>query len=189
MAQIFKTAVLVIFFLPLGIHAAPGLYGGIGIPHQSQLGLTYDFSNAWMLELSYNHGNSITSCKKFDLKVIQFGLNAFPSAGNFFLGAGVTQSTMTAGETDSTSKLDFTMDGSATRVYAKLGWIWGRADRGFWYGIDLSAYQTLTYKKETDVPAGVDVNSREYLSVDDVVKVFIQTQSLNLTFFRLGWSF
>lgn len=173
---------------PNDSQAGVGIYAGIGVPHMHQVGLTYDFSQSVMLEGSYNRGTSLIECRNFDLRVVQVGLNIFPAEGAFFVGGGFDGTNLIAGHTDSTTQIEFNIKGEALRTYLKLGWIWGRSDEGFWFGIDLSGYKSLFFKKEINA-LGVDLQSREYRSVSGAVNVFIETNSLNITFARLGWSY
>jgi hypothetical protein len=75
-----------------------------------------------------------------------------------------------------------------TTTLAKLGWMWGASNGGFWFGIDYSLVMPSNPKTTITAP-GVPVTEQSYIDAVKARDDFGSTSYGNITFARFGMLF
>lgn len=184
-----------IFFIAVGVFAGDrtlasslSIYGAYGLPYASQLGVDFDFGDYFGIEISINSGTLLRTCADVAVTMREGLLIYRPFGGAFFVGAGAGAYRMTISNEYTVTKSIFTIDALGQMAMIKLGWIWGRSNGGFWYGVDFIRNFPLN-SKSTIHADGVDSNSQDYKDSTNSLDQFTRGSWGNLTFFRLGWMF
>lgn len=86
--------------------------------------------------------------------------------------------------TGNTAKADV----KAMAAVVKTGWMWGLANNGFWFGVDVS-FVSPSNPDVTITAPGVPTNNSAYTDTVDAAKKFGETAFTNITFARIGWVF
>lgn len=165
-----------------------GLSAGIGVPYLSQAGVNYQMSDKFGLYLGYNLLDVTAGTAKATLSMPELTFNYHPFAGSFFVGLGVGQENLKTTATDALSGNQASIEVSAMTMLAKLGWMWGISDGGFWFGIDM-AYIKPSSPQQTITAPGVPTTNQAYLDAVDAAEKFGNTAYTNITFARLGYIF
>lgn len=181
-AQIFGSAAMA---------ASSGGFGAnfaLGAPFVSQFGLNYQFSDKFGMSAGSDSLKIDAGVASLNLSLIEVMANYHPFGGAFFIGLGVGQESLKTTATDSTTATTASIEVTATTAIAKLGWMWGLSDGGFWFGLDV-AYISPSGSKETITAPGVPTTSTAYTDAVDAAEKFGSTAYTNITFARLGWIF
>lgn len=165
-----------------------GLSAGIGLPYLTQAGINYQMSDKFGLYLGYDMLSVSAGTAKATLAMPELTLNYHPFAGSFFIGLGVGQENLKTTATDALSGKEASIEVSAMTMLAKLGWMWGISDGGFWFGID-TAYINPSSPSETITAPGVQPTDQAYIDAVDAAQKFGHTAYINITFARLGYLF
>jgi hypothetical protein len=160
----------------------------MGLPFVSQYGLNYTMGKNWTLSAGYNSLDISSGEAGVALTVPEVVFQWHPFGGSFYLGFGVGQETLEASATDTATSLSISAEVTATVAIAKLGWMWGKDNGGFWFGMDVAMYSPSGGEVEVDAP-GVALSSEEYQDVVDAGEQFGETAYMNITFARLGYLF
>jgi len=165
-----------------------GLSAGLGLPFLTQAGVHYRPSNKLGFYLGYNLLDVTSGEAKVKLSMPELLVSFHPFDGAFFLGAGIGQEKLevTATETGGTDQAKIEV--TALTTLAKIGWMWGVANGGFWFGIDFSYIMPSGAKTDITAP-GVPTNDQAYVDAVDAADKFGKTSYSNLTFARFGWIF
>lgn len=164
-----------------------GVHAGVGIPFLSQYGLNYQFSDKFGVAATYNLLDLSSSGVSTTLSMPELMFNYHPFSGAFFAGLGVGQETLKVSAT-AINPNDVSIDVKATTMIAKVGWMWGIANRGFWFGVDYSLISPSGSTQSVTAP-GVPTSDPDYIEALDAAKKFGETSFANLTFARIGWLF
>ncbi len=165
-----------------------GLNVGVGLPFVSQAGVNFRLSNQIGFSLGYNLLSLTSGEASLKLSMPEALVYFHPFSGAFFLGGGVGKETLNAKATDSGTNNEVTIDVTANTMIGKLGWMWGAANGGFWFGIDFS-YIKPSNGKTTIVAPGVPTTDQTYIDAVDAADKFGNTAYVNVTFARFGWLF
>jgi hypothetical protein len=165
-----------------------GLNVGIGLPYVGQAGVNYKYSSSLSFSAEYNMLSISTGSASAKLTMPEVMVNYHPFDASFFIGAGVGQESLEVKATESTSNSEAQINVDAMTAIAKLGWMWGIVDKGFWFGIDLSYIMPLSPKRSVSAP-GVSPTDPNYLDAIDAADKFGKTSYINITFARIGYIF
>lgn len=171
-----------------GGHNGPGISAGIGFPFLAQVGGHYFLSEKFSFHLNYNLLDVSVGDAKAKLSMPEIGAYYHPMSGSFFVGLGIGRESLDVSATDETTSQEVKAEVDATTFIAKLGWMWGRANGGFWFGMDISYIKPLNSDVQITAP-GVPVTDQDYLDVQDAAEKFGDTAFWNITFARFGYIF
>lgn len=183
-----KYIVLLSLFTTSFAHAEFGINFGIGAPYVSQYGVNATFGTDLSLTANYNILALELGTAEVELSMPEVTVNWHPFSGSFFLGFGIGSQSLDVSATDVTTSLTASAEVNSTTTIAKLGWMWGKGDGGFWGGIDL-AFISPTGSDITITAPGLSTTSEEYQDVEEAAENFAETAYINLTFIRLGYLF
>ncbi len=165
-----------------------GLSVGSGIPYLGQGGVHFRLSEKITFYGGYNILSLSTGSAKAELTMPEVLVQYHPFSGSFFVGGGLGQEALVATAQDADSGQEVRAEVNATTAIAKLGWMWGASNGGFWFGIDVS--YVIPMSPETTITApGVPQNDPDYQDVEDAANRFGETSYFNFTFARLGYIF
>ncbi|MBX2986282.1 MAG: hypothetical protein KF802_00150 [Bdellovibrionaceae bacterium] len=187
---------LVAAFLTVGgslAQAASGKGGfgfnvGMGLPYTQQAGLNYQFSERFGVAVGYNLFDFSIDKSGLKLSMPELMFNYHPFAGSFFIGLGAGQEKLEVVSTDTVANKSLKIEVSAMTTILKTGWMWGLANGGFWFGMDV-AYVKPGSSDPTVTSTGFTPTDQQYLDAIDAAKKFGETAYTNITFARLGWIF
>lgn len=178
---------LVFSFYPKA-EAAIGLDVGIGVPFITQASLTYQINDNWSVVGAYGLLDLDVDTASVELSMPSVMVHYAPFAGAFYLGAGVGKESFEASAYDADTDNTATAELDATTTIAQLGWKWGKANGGFWFGMDLS--YIMPSSPESSINAGgVPTSSEEYQDLQEALDDFGDTSYMNITFARIGYMF
>jgi hypothetical protein len=165
-----------------------GVNVGIGLPFLGQIGANYTFSSQLRISAVYNILD--ISIDEADAKLVmpEIFVTYHPFSGSFFLGVGLGREKLEVTATESLGTNQVRAEVTANTAIAKLGWMWGAQDKGFWFGVDL-AYIIPMNAKNTLTAPGVPTTDPNYQDVVEAMDEFGDTPYLNITIARLGYIF
>jgi len=167
-------------------NAGLGINLGIGLPFVQQYGLDYKMSDKFSAEVLVNGLDLSLGEAGVEMSKTEIGLKYHPFGGAFFLGLAYGNFNTTATATQSGNQVEAKVEGSA--LTTKLGWMWGVANDGFYFGMDIG-YQS-PMGTSTDIDAGgVPTSSEEYQDAKEAAEKYGESGTVNLTFFRIGYLF
>lgn len=164
-----------------------GLNVGLGAPFLSQAGLNYQFNNSFGMSVGYNLFDIKIGDASLKLSMPELLFNYHPFAGAFFIGGGLGQEKLEV-KSGVIGVDQVSIDVEAMTTIAKLGWMWGKDNGGFWFGMDV-AFVSPSGAKQTITAPGVPVTDQSYIDAVDAAEKFGKTSYMNLTFARFGWLF
>lgn len=165
-----------------------GLNVGIGLPFLGQVGMNYKISDHLRLSATYNILDLDVGEASAKLTMPEVGLSYHPFGGAFFLGVGAGREKLTVTATEDTTGNEARAEVEATTAIAKLGWMWGLENDGFWFGVDVAYIKPMSPKVNISAP-GVPTTDEAYQDVQEAADDFGDTAYLSLTFIRLGYVF
>ncbi len=165
-----------------------GVNVGIGLPYLGQVGANYTFSSQLRLSVVYNILDVEIDDAKAKLVMPEIFVTYHPFSGSFFLGAGLGREKLEVTATEAFTSNQIRAEVTATTAVAKLGWMWGADDKGFWFGVDLAYIIPMNAKSELTAP-GVPTTDPNYQDVVDAMDKFGDTAYFNITIARLGYIF
>jgi hypothetical protein len=160
-------------------------YVGTGLAPTSNAGIALLFTDNYGMDIGYSQGNIAKSCSAFSLKLKHAAITLRPFSGSFYLGAGGAMEDLSVSNIYAATNQEFTMTAKATLFSSRVGWLWGIADGGLWWGFDVARYQSLSSSHEVDAP-GVDINSAEYKNAYDNITIFAESEFYTFMV-RVGW--
>lgn len=192
MVSIFRLLVLAVTFscslaYAKGGRQGFGLHAGIGLPFVQQAGVNYYFTNDLGLDIGYNILDLSIGDSKVTLSMPEVLLKWHPFKGSFFVGAGLGQEKLSVKATDLATGEAAKLDIEATTTIAKLGWMWGSNNGGFWFGVDAS--YIVPSGAKTTVTSSLPPTHPSYVDVVEQGDKFGKMAFTNITFARLGWIF
>ena len=158
---------------------------GIGLPYATQLGVNYVLSDEWTFNANYNNLSMDIGDAGVDLTMPEFMANWHPFQGSFYLGLGLGLQSFEA--SSSVNGISASANVDSTVAIAKLGWMWGISDGGFWGGMDVAYVNPLG--SSVDIKGAGNPGDASYDDVEDAANTFAETAYLNITFLRLGYIF
>lgn len=177
------------FIFPLSVaRAEVGVHLGMGVPFLSQIGLDITLNPSWTVTIGNNNLSLSSGEASVDLSMPQVLVNWHPFAGSFYLGAGVGRETLTVEATDTLLNASAKAEVTANTALARLGWMWGKDNGGFWFGIDLTFVSPSGGEVDVET-TGFTATDEEYQDVEEAGEQFGKTAYTNITFFRLGYLF
>ncbi len=165
-----------------------GLSVGTGIPFLGQVGANYQFSDKINFYGTYNILSLDSGSAKVELAMPEVGVLYHPFSGAFFIGAGLGQETLEVSATDADTSQEVRADVDAMTAIAKLGWMWGAANGGFWFGLDVAYISPLNSDVTVTAP-GVPTSDPDYQDTVDAAEKFGESAYINFTFARIGYIF
>lgn len=171
--------------------SAEGAFGvnvGIGLPYLGQLGANYTISSQLRISAVYNILDLTVDEAEAKLVMPEIFVTYHPFSGSFFLGAGLGREKLEVTATETSGSNQVRAEVTASTAIAKLGWMWGAQDKGFWFGVDL-AYIIPMNAKNTLTAPGVPTTDPNYQDVVDAMDKFGETAYFNITIARLGYIF
>ena len=165
-----------------------GLNVGLGFPFLSQAGINYRLSDKIGFSVGYNLLSLTIGQASIKLSMPEALVYFHPFSGAFFLGGGVGQEKLETTATETGGADQVSIDVSAKTVIAKVGFMWGAANGGFWFGIDAS-YIKPSSPETTITAPGVPVTDQSYIDAVDAANDFGDAAYTSLTFARFGWLF
>lgn len=165
-----------------------GINVGVGVPFLSQAGVDYMFSDQFGIHLGYNNLTLTAGEASVALTMPELVLTYHPFSGAFFIGAGVGQETLVSKAKDTATGLEAKIEITANTTIGKIGWMWGVADGGFWFGIDAS-FVSPSGSKNTITAPGLSATDEAYQDAVESADKFGSTSYSNITFARLGYLF
>lgn len=178
------------FFCALITHskAGVGISAGLGVPFVSQYGLNINLSNKLSLLIGQNTLDVSVGTASVELTMPEFSIHWHPFAGSFYLGVGMGKETLNVTAVDLLTSNTASAEVSATTTVVKLGWMWGKENGGFWFGMDV-AYIMPSGGEVNIVAPGLSSTDQAYIDVADAGEKFGETAYANITFARLGYLF
>lgn len=164
-----------------------GLQLGFGLPFVSQYGLNYQVSKKLGFTAALNNLDVSIDTASVKLGLTEFTANYHPFEGSFFLGLGAGMQNFEASATDSLSLASAATTVDSTVVLAKLGWMWGVQNGGFWMGLDMTYVSPMA--SDISITGSATVGSQEYNDVLEAAQKFAETAYTNITFLRIGYLF
>jgi hypothetical protein len=187
MKKLVFSFLIIILFTP-NAKSEIGINFGLGLPFIKQYGVDLRIGDALTFNVGYNLLDVKNGNASVKLSMPQFLINWHPFSGSFYLGVGAGKETLEISATDESSGASASADVVANTSLARVGWMWGRADSGFWFGLD--ATYVSPSGGEVNVEAdGLTAADKEYKDVVDAGKTFGETAYVNFTFARFGWLF
>lgn len=165
-----------------------GLNVGLGFPFLGQIGANYEISDTLRVGATFNILDIKVDDAKARLTMPEIFLTYHPFAGSFFIGGGVGREKLTVTATEEFGSNEVRAEVTATTAVAKLGWMWGTGNGGFWFGTDISYIKPMRPKNSLSAP-GVPTTDPNYQDVVEAMDDFGDTAYFNLTFARLGYFF
>lgn len=165
-----------------------GVNVGLGLPFVQQFGLNMTMGPNWSANLGYNKLSLSTGEATADLTMPEVMMNWHPFGGAFFMGLGLGQETLVSEASDSDTGVTAKGEVTAMTTIAKLGWMWGKANGGFWFGMDLAFISPSGAEEEFSTTGGTPSAESEK-DVRDSLKTFGETAFTNITFARFGYLF
>lgn len=165
-----------------------GINAGTGIPFLAQLGVNYEMSPSLGFYAAYQVLDVSVGTASVELALPEVGVMYYPWAGSFFIGAALGQETLKVDTTDVTTGLQARADVDALTAAAKLGWMWGRSDGGFWFGVDVAYIMPFNETVSITNP-GIPTTDQDYRDLVDAAEQFGETAYVNFTFARIGYLF
>ena len=186
-----KNLILLVFGLLIFIpksHAGIGPHIGFGAPYITQFGLDFTLGDNITLSGGRNSiGGSIDNVD-ISLAMTEVSLKWHPFSGSFFIGGGVGSQTLSVEAEEELTGATASVDVDSTVTLAKLGWMRGKADGGFWFGIDFT--YVIPSGGSVKVKAdGLTAADEEFQDAQEAGEVFAETSYLNITLARLGYLF
>ena len=166
-----------------------GLNVGLGFPFLTQAGVSYSFNDKLSVSVEYGLLDIEVDDASLELSMPSVMLNFHPFSGSWYIAAGVGEETLEATGTDSTTGFSIKGEVDATTTIAKTGWKWGRANGGFWFGIDFAYIMPSGGESTITTSGAVPGSSEELQDVQDALDDFGDTSYANVTFARFGWIF
>lgn len=186
-----KKSILLLFVYLTLISTAKaelGINAGLGLPFVSQYGLNLTMGDKWSLNVGYNNLSFTLGSAKTSLTMPEALLNWHPFAGSFFIGLGVGQETLVVTATDADTNAEATAKVTASTTIMKLGWMWGKANGGFWFGMDIAYISPSGGEVEIETSGGTPSDGT-FQDVEDSGEKFGETAYTNITFARFGYLF
>jgi hypothetical protein len=165
-----------------------GLSAGLGVPYVSQFDVNATLGQNFSINLGHNALALSSGLAKLTLTMPELMFNWHPFAGSFFIGLGAGYQSLKASATDSSTNLTASAEVNSMTTIAQLGWMWGKADGGFWMGMDLAFISPASSEVKIVAP-GLTANDKEYKDVEKAAKDFGELSYINFTFLRLGYLF
>ena len=161
---------------------------GIGLPYIGQGAIQYFFNDKFQVAVEYNNLDVDVDTAGVELTMPAIMAYYHPWGGSYFIGAGLGTQSLEATSTDLGSGNQVTTEVDSMSTIIKTGWMWGKANGGFWFGIDVS-YIMPSGDDVTITAPGVPTNSQAYLDAVEAAEDFGDTAYTNITFARFGWMF
>lgn len=165
-----------------------GLSAGFGAPFVSQYGLDISFGPNWGLSLSQNNLSVESGVETLDLNSKMAMVNWHIFSGAFYIGLGWGQEELGVSAKDLTTSLVASANVSTTSIVGRIGWMWGKADAGFWFGTDVSFISPSGADIEIVAP-GLTSSDSAFQDAEDAAEQFGSSTYANITFIRLGYLF
>lgn len=179
-------SMVVCLIMTTNAKAEVGFNIGLGIPFVNQYGVNLTMGPKWSADVSYNKLNLSTGISSVKLTMPALMLNFHPMSGAFFIGLGVGQETLVTEAREDGVSLKGEL--STMTTIAKLGWMWGKANGGFWFGMDLAFISPSGDEGDITVSGGV-ADAEDLEDVQDALDQFGSTSYTNITFAKFGWLF
>jgi hypothetical protein len=170
-------------------YSAAGLHVGLGFPYVTQYGLNLTMGQKWTLNAQYNLLDLSGGDTEIKLSMPEIGIQWHPFSGVFFLGLGVGQQSLDVSATDTDTGESASASVTSATTIAKVGWIWGRANEGFWFGMDIAFISPSSSDVEIETSDSLLTTSQEYKDVEEAGEAFGSTSYANFTFARFGYLF
>lgn len=138
MKKIIITTLTFIFIIPLTYGVDFGLSAGVGAPFVSQYAVDVSFGSNWGMSLSQNALSAESGEASVDLSSNVAIVNWHIFSGSFYIGLGIGQEELEVSAKESSSSLVASASVTTNSLLGRLGWMWGKADAGFWFGADIS---------------------------------------------------
>lgn len=154
----------------------------------NQAGLNFKLSDRFGLSAGYNSLNLDVGEASLDLTMQEVLLHFHPFTGSFFIAGGIGKESLDVTATTASTSTKVSIEAEASTTIIKLGWMWGSANGGFWFGMDVSSI-TPSNPKQTITAPGVSTTSDAYVDSQKAADDFGKTAYTNITFARFGWLF
>ncbi len=181
-------SVFVVLMLMPSAKAKVGINAGIGLPFVSQYGVDLTMGPSWTISASYNLLDLESDTASISLSMPQILLNWHPFAGAFYIGAGVAKETLEVEAKDEQTGASARTEVNANTALARVGWMWGKANGSFWFGMDLTYVSPSGGEVDVET-VGFTASDEEYQDVLQAGEDFGNTAYTCITFARLGWLF
>lgn len=168
--------------------AGLGIQAGFGVPYVSQMGLDLTLGPKLTLSAGTNTLDISLGEASVKLAMQEVGLKWHPFAGAFFLGIGGGSQELDVEAVDFLTNGTASTNVTSTVTIAKLGWMWGKDNDGFWFGIDMAFISPSGGEVEVDA-TGLTATDQAYQDVIDAGEQFAETSYTNITMARLGYIF
>ncbi len=165
-----------------------GLNLGIGLPFLSQYGVNVRLNNKFGISAGYGVLDIDVDEANLKLDMPEALLNYHPFGGSFYLGLGLGKEKLEVTATESTTSTKISIEVEAMTTLARLGWMWGVSDGGFWFGMDVTYIKPNSPEKTSSAP-GVPTSDPNYQDADEAADDFGKSAYANFTFARFGWVF
>lgn len=165
-----------------------GLNIALGLPYLTHFGVNYRLNS----KIGFSAGYSSTSIDmdeaSVDLSMPEVLVHYHPFSGAFYIAGGFGKESFEATATESGTSNQIKAELDATTTILKTGWMWGAANGGFWFGVDL-AYIIPSGADAKITAPGVPTSDPNYQDVVDAANDLGETSYPQLTLVRLGWLF
>lgn len=179
---------VLIFGYSMQSKADLGFNFGMGLPYLGQYGLDYTLGKSFTLSASQNSVSVTTGEASVDLSMPQILLNWHPFQGAFYIAAGVGSQSLDVEAVEAQTGLFARASVNSNTNLARIGWMWGKDNSGFWFGMDLTYIMPSGASIEIE-SNGFSSTDEEYKDVETAAEDFGDTSYINITFARFGWLF
>lgn len=174
-----------------------GLNVGVGVPYLTQVGLNYlHSSNMFSAEIAYDALNMTIDDVSVGLNKTELSARWHPFMGAFYLGIGLGKQAMTgkAKDTINGQSVEVKVDITSSTLTPQVGWMWGIADGGFFFGVDFGfqspsgVKSTFTTNADVAAKATAEYKELEKDALDKADKLG-KTGIPTFTLLRFGYLF
>ncbi len=187
MKKYFVLLFIVFSIVPV-VKADVGISAAFGLPYASQYGLNATLGENWSVGVGHNALDLNLGFASVKLTMSELVGYWHPFKGAFFLGLGAGQQTLEVSALELLTGNTASVKVTPMVAIGKLGWMWGKANGGFWFGMDF-AFISPTNGDVVVTAPGLTSADQVYRDVEESGKKYGSTAYLNITLARLGYLF
>lgn len=166
-----------------------GLYYGLGVPYTKQYGITYSSSPKFSMDIGYNTLNLDFDTASVELTKPELNLKYHIWGGATYFGLGIGYVNLEASSTDSGTGQSVTATVKGAAFTPSIGWLWGRANGGLVFGIDIGYQVPMGAEADVDAGGALGPGDPEYDDAQDAAEKFGESALPVITFAKIGYLF
>lgn len=162
---------------------------GFGVPFLTQGGINYTMGPNWTASIGYYTTSLDSGVSKLEFSMPEAIVQWHPFSGAFYIGLGVGKESLEVSATDVLTGTKVSAKVDAMTTIARLGWMWGKADGGLWFGMDISFISPSSADVEITPNDATLAATKAYKDTESAAEKFGESPYTNITFARLGYLF